>query len=145
MRLREAYQQVDRLTTKRRSALMSRIRGKDTLPEKTLRRALHQLGYRYKLHARDLPGRPDIVFRKRRKIIFVHGCFWHLHANCKLGALPKSKLRYWRPKLEANVARDRRVIRQLRRTGWNILVVWQCQLRNLGSKQIAKIQRFLEK
>lgn len=135
---------MDRLTTERRSALMSRIPGKDTLPERTLRRALHQLGYRYRLHARDLPGRPDIIFRKRRKIIFVHGCFWHLHTNCKLGALPKSKLRYWKPKLEANAARDERIIRELRRSGWKILVVWQCQLRNLGPKQISKIQRFLE-
>jgi len=136
---------MDRLSCGRRSALMSRIRSKDTLPERTLRRTLHNLGYRYRLHGRDLPGCPDIVFSRRRKVIFVHGCFWHLHARCKLGALPKSKLRYWRPKLEANVARDKRNIRRLRNKGWKVLVVWQCQLRNLGPKDVAKIQRFLEK
>lgn len=141
----ERGERVDRLSHERRSALMSRIRGKDTLPERTLRRLLHSFGYRYRLHGRDLPGCPDIVFRKRRKVIFVHGCFWHLHAHCKLGALPKSRLRYWKPKLEANVERDKRNIRRLRSKGWKVLVVWQCQLRDLGQKDIAKIQHFLEK
>lgn len=136
---------MDRLTPYKRSALMSRIRGKDTAPEKILRTALHKAGYRYRTHARDLPGCPDIVFRRRQKVIFVHGCFWHLHANCKLGALPKSKLRYWKPKLEANVARDKRNSRRLRSKGWRVLVVWQCQLRNLDHSRLARIRQFLEK
>src|SRR4051812_35529954 len=97
---------MDRLTRGRRSALMSRVRGKDTVPEKTLRRILHKAGYRYQLHVSSLPGTPDIVFPRRKKAIFVHGCFWHSHANCRLGRLPKSRLWYWKPKFQANVSRD---------------------------------------
>jgi DNA mismatch endonuclease (patch repair protein) len=134
---------MDRLTRGRRSALMSRIRGKDTAPEKTLRAILHKAGYRYRLNVRSLPGSPDIVFPGRRKLIFVHGCFWHSHANCRLGALPKTKLQYWEPKLRANVSRDLRTIRKLRRQGWSVLVVWQCSLKNLD-RCMSRITRFLE-
>jgi DNA mismatch endonuclease (patch repair protein) len=134
---------MDRLTRERRSALMSRIRGKDTAPEKTLRAALHKAGYRYRIHVRDLPGCPDIVFPGRRKVIFVHGCFWHSHPNCRLGALPKSKLSYWKPKLQANVKRDQRNIRKLRRQGWGVLIVWQCKLKKLGGC-LSRIKRFME-
>jgi DNA mismatch endonuclease (patch repair protein) len=135
---------MDRLTRERRSALMSRIRGKDTAPEKTLRAALHKAGYRYRIHVRSLPGCPDIVFPTRRKAIFVHGCFWHSHEKCRLGLLPKSKLSYWKPKLQANVRRDQRNIRKLRRQGWGVLVVWQCRLRKLD-RSLSRIRWFLER
>jgi len=94
-----------------------------------VRRALHAMGYRYRLHCKDLPGKPDIVFRGRKKAIFVHGCFWHRH-GCPKGQLPKSRLDYWRPKLEANVARDRAKIEELKEGGWRVLVVWQCETRD---------------
>src|SRR6266699_3209467 len=99
---------MDTLTPVERSERMSRVRAKDTAPEITVRRAVHGLGYRYRLHARDLPGHPDLVFRKRHKVIFIHGCFWHRHENCKLSRLPKSRLEFWRPKLESNRQRDSR-------------------------------------
>ena len=135
---------MDRLTRKRRSALMSRIRGKDTAPEKILRSALHKAGYRYTIHVRELSGCPDIVFPRRKKLIFVHGCFWHSHVSCRLGILPKSNLAYWRPKLRGNVRRDERNIRKLRRQGWSVLVVWQCNLKNLEAC-MSRVTRFLEK
>jgi DNA mismatch endonuclease, patch repair protein len=134
---------MDRLTPERRSALMSRIRGKNTAPEKILRTALRKAGYRFRTYVRNLPGCPDIVFPTRKKAIFVHGCFWHSHAKCRLGALPKSKLSYWKPKLQANVKRDQRNIRKLRRQGWGVLVVWQCNLKKL-SGCMSRIARFLE-
>src|SRR5690606_24950543 len=114
---------------------MSRIRGRDTSPEVVVRRLLTSLGYRYRIHVHALPGRPDIVFSRRRKVIFVHGCFWHRHADsrCRLARLPKSRLEFWVPKLEANKARDSRTIARLRRSGWRVLVVWECQLRNKES------------
>lgn len=134
---------MDRLTAERRSALMSRIRGKNTVPEWTLRRALHSRGFRYRLHVRALPGCPDLVFPARKKVILVNGCFWHYHTNCRLGALPKSNLSFWKPKLEANRRRDQRNIRRLRKLGWRVLVVWQCRLKQL-SNQISRITQFLE-
>ncbi len=109
---------------------MSRVRGKDTTPEIKVRKVLHGLGYRFGLHASDLPGKPDIVLRKRRTAIFVHGCFWHRHAGCRYATTPKSKIAFWRQKFETNVARDRRNIRQLRKSGWRVLVVWQCHTRD---------------
>jgi DNA mismatch endonuclease, patch repair protein len=134
---------MDRLTPERRSALMSRIRGKNTAPECALRVALHRAGYRYRLHVGNLPGCPDLVFPKRRKVIFVHGCFWHHHRKCRLGKLPKSNLGFWKPKLEGNHKRDERNIRKLRRMGWRVLVVWQCKLR-VPNKCLPRVTRFLE-
>ncbi len=121
---------MDTLTTIERSERMSRIRGKDTSPEIAVRRLVHALGYRYRLHGGKLPGRPDLVFGKRHKVIFVHGCFWHRHPDpsCKLARLPKSRLDFWRPKLEANRARDMRNEVSLRASGWKCLVVWECEL-----------------
>jgi len=107
---------------------MASVGTKDTKPEMVLRRALFALGYRYRLHARDLPGRPDLVFRGRRKAIFVHGCFWHGH-GCRWGRLPKTRLEYWEPKIGANKKRDERALAELDRLGWSSLVVWQCELR----------------
>lgn len=116
----------DNRTPESRSALMSRIGGKNTAPEMTVRRLLYSLGYRYRLHRRDLPGTPDIVFPSRRKAIFVNGCFWHAH-GCRIGQPPKSRRRYWKAKFERNRARDRENIADLRNLGWRVLTVWQCQ------------------
>ncbi|MEQ5786831.1 DNA mismatch endonuclease Vsr [Erythrobacter sp. NFXS35] len=107
---------------------MASVSGKDTKPEMIVRRRLHRLGFRYRLHRRDLPGSPDLVFPTRRKVVFVHGCYWHGH-GCRWGKLPKSNQIYWRSKIEANRDRDSRNIADLRKMGWSSLVVWQCALR----------------
>ena len=110
-----------------RSRIMSRIRKTDTEPELRVRRLCHALGFRFRLHRRDLPGTPDLVFAGRRKIVFVNGCWWHRHA-CRLGRRePKSRRDYWIPKLKRNAVRDREVRRELRKMGWSVLVVWECQ------------------
>jgi DNA mismatch endonuclease, patch repair protein len=119
---------MDRLTPQHRSWLMSRVKGRDTTPELVVRRMLHALGYRYRLHRKDLPGKPDIVFGPRKKIVFIHGCFWHGH-RCPKGRLPKSNAVFWREKIEANKARDRKHARKLRALGWQVLSVWQCHLK----------------
>jgi DNA mismatch endonuclease, patch repair protein len=111
---------------------MSRVRGKNTKPEFIVRRLLHHAGYRYRLHVPSLPGKPDIAFSRKRKLIFVHGCFWHGH-DCHLGRRPLSNTSFWADKTVANQARDARNIEALQRAGWAIMVVWQCELRNLES------------
>jgi DNA mismatch endonuclease (patch repair protein) len=121
---------MDTLTPVERSERMARVRGKDTSPELMVRRTVHRLGYRYRLHGPKLPGRPDLVFVKRRKVIFVHGCFWHRHEKCKLARLPKSRLDFWVPKLEGNRERDSRNQTALAAAGWDFLVVWECELGN---------------
>jgi DNA mismatch endonuclease (patch repair protein) len=132
---------VDRLDPARRSTLMARVRSKNTKPEMTVRQALHALGFRYRLHARGLPGSPDLVFPARRKAIFVHGCFWHGH-DCRYGlAQPKSNVAFWRTKLEANMARDARVKRKLRAAGWSVATVWECAVRR--DAWLTRILRFL--
>jgi DNA mismatch endonuclease (patch repair protein) len=105
---------------------MSRIRSFDTRPEMQIRRLLHGLGYRYVLHRRDLPGVPDLVFPSRRKIVFIQGCFWHQHTGCIDGRIPKSRISYWKPKLHRNVERDRLNASKLRRAGWKVMSVWEC-------------------
>ncbi|RVM09367.1 very short patch repair endonuclease [Sinorhizobium meliloti] len=134
---------VDTLSTSDRSRRMSLIRGKDTKPEMVVRRLVHSLGYRYRLHRRDLPGCPDLVFSARRKVIFVHGCFWHRHpdSTCKLARLPKSREEFWVPKLERNASRDRRNEQALKDQGWNVLVIWECETNNQGMLK-RKIQAF---
>lgn len=136
---------MDTLSPKQRSERMALVKGKNTSPELTVRRLLHRMGYRFRLHARDIPGRPDIVFRKRRKIIFVHGCFWHRHPepNCALARLPKSRHEFWLPKFAANVARDERVRAELAELGWDVLVVWECELRDQAALE-STLWRFLE-
>lgn len=121
---------VDTLTPPERSLRMSKVKGKNTKPELLVRSLIHQLGFRFRLHARDLPGHPDLVFRKRRKVIFIHGCFWHRHDDsaCKLSRLPKSRLDFWLPKFEANQRRDTANVDQLHAQGWRSLVIWECQL-----------------
>jgi DNA mismatch endonuclease (patch repair protein) len=113
-----------------RSANMRAIRSKDMLPELAVRRLVHGLGYRCRLHRRDLPGTPDLVFVSRRKVIFVHGCFWHAH-GCKSAHIPKSNQAYWAPKLERNRARDVEHLKALRADGWGYLVLWECQLKEM--------------
>lgn len=122
---------------------MRRVRGRDTKPELLVRGLAHRLGYRFRLHGRGLPGRPDLVFAGRRKVVFVHGCFWHRHPRCKLARLPKSRLDFWLPKLSANRARDLRALRQLAAAGWSTLVVWECQTRDVRSLA-DRLGRFLE-
>jgi DNA mismatch endonuclease, patch repair protein len=136
---------MDTLTPTARSERMGRVRHKDTSPELLVRRLLHKMGYRYRLHRRDLPGCPDLVFSRVRKIIFIHGCFWHRHsdAGCKLARLPKSRQDFWVPKLEANRARDARNQEALSTAGWKVLVVWECELRHKEQLE-NKLKRFLE-
>lgn len=106
---------------------MQAVKGRDTGPEKTVRSLLHQKGYRFRLHRKGLPGTPDIVFPSRKAVVFVHGCYWHGH-GCRIGRLPKSRLDYWGPKIDANRMRDARKLNELAAAGWRSLVVWQCDL-----------------
>jgi len=135
---------VDTLSTAQRSEQMSKIRGRDTKPEMLIRRMVHAMGYRYRLHRKDLPGHPDLTFSSRRKVVFVHGCFWHRHTDsrCKLARLPKSRLDFWLPKLEANVARDARNEQDLRALGWGVLTVWECELKDQAALKL-KLEAFL--
>lgn len=122
---------------------MRRIRKTDTQPEMIVRRVLHAMGYRYRLHDKRLPGHPDIVLPRHRKVIFVHGCFWHRH-DCRDGRkLPRSKPEYWAPKLDRNRARDGRHITELRELGWNVLVVWECELHDSQTLE-AHLKQFLQ-
>jgi len=126
---------MDRLTRERRSWNMSRIRGRDTAPEKTVRSVLHRIGCRFRLHRRDLPGSPDIVLPKYRTVVFVHGCFWHRHPSCRFAYTPKTRVRFWSRKFAENVERDRRVRRRLRDLGWRVIVIWECE--TLAWEQLA--------
>ena len=136
---------ADTVPSKRRSEIMSGIRSKGMKPEMTVRRLLHSMGYRYRLHGRELPGKPDLVFPARRKVIFVHGCFWHQHADpgCRIVRRPKSNREYWLPKLERNVARDAENRARLEELGWEVLVIWECEVR-AGSSFLARATEFLE-
>lgn len=109
---------------------MSRIRSGNTSPEKTVRTLMHKMGYRFRLHEKKLPGTPDIVLPKYRTVVFVHGCFWHRHRNCKYAYMPKTKVKFWREKFNSNVIHDKRIRRELTRTGWRVIVIWECQIRN---------------
>lgn len=135
---------MDTLTPEQRSERMGRIRGSNTIPELVIRQLVSSLGYRYRLHVSRLPGKPDLVFASRHQVIFVHGCFWHRHrtSRCQLARLPKSCLEFWLPKLEGNAARDKRDIAALRRAGWRVLVIWECQLRRIEGVS-RRVQRFL--
>jgi DNA mismatch endonuclease (patch repair protein) len=136
---------VDTIDPVRRSENMRRIRSVDTKPELRLRRLVYGMGFRYRLHRKDLPGHPDLVFAGRRKVIFVHGCFWHQHEKCIDGRTPRSKTEYWLPKLKRNVDRDASALMQLDQMGWGALVVWECQLSSAETiKQTAEtVRRFL--
>lgn len=134
---------MDTLASAERSARMALVRAKDTKPELLVRRLVHGMGYRYRLHQRNLPGTPDLVFPGRGKVIFIHGCFWHRHARCALARLPKSRGEFWLPKLTANAERDARNVRALRRLGWSVLTIWECQLGDTA-KLAKRIRRFLD-
>lgn len=121
---------MDILAPEQRSLLMSRIRGKDTGPELRVRQLAHALGFRFRLHRRDLPGSPDLVFASRRKAIFVHGCYWHRHTGCRYAYSPKSNKEFWQAKFAANVARDQIATKVLRELGWQVLVIWECETRD---------------
>lgn len=124
---------MDRLSKKERSWNMSRIRSKDTTPERTVRSILHRLGYRFRLHSRSLPGHPDLVLPRYQTVVFVHGCFWHRHPKCQFAYTPKSRTEFWTAKFLGNIQRDRKVRRELRAMGWHVIIVWECELRNLQS------------
>ena len=132
---------ADRLTKAARSNLMRQVKSVDTKPEMVVRKLLHAAGYRYRLHGSKLLGKPDLVFRARRKVIFVHGCFWHGH-GCKIGRLPKSRLDFWGPKLARNQERDLETTRALEAEGWGVLVVWQCDLKD-PAQLTARLLNFL--
>lgn len=131
---------VDSVT---RSQMMAGIKGKHTKPERKVRVYLHRNGFRYSLHRRDLPGTPDLVLRKYHAVVFVHGCFWHMHKGCKFATFPSTRPEFWRQKLEANGARDERQCRDLRRMGWRVAVVWECSLKLRPGAALAELSDFL--
>ena len=120
---------MDTISKEKRSWNMSRIRSKDTRPEKIVRSILHLMGYRFRLHQKSLPGKPDIVLKKYKTVIFVHGCFWHRHSGCKFAYNPKSRKKFWQKKFEDNIRRHKVVEKELKKLGWKIVVVWECQLK----------------
>lgn len=133
---------MDTISSVRRSENMRRIKSKGMKPERIVRTLVHRMGYRYRLHSPDLPGKPDLVFRTRKKIIEVRGCFWHQHRSCSEAHIPKSRTDYWLPKLARNAERDRTTCKRLRSLGWRVLVVWECEVdddRDLSMK----LRRFL--
>lgn len=134
---------MDIVTKEKRSEMMSRIRGKDTRPEKQVRSMLHGLGYRFRIHRRDLPGNPDIVLPKYRTVVFVHGCFWHQHRGCKYAYKPKSRVEFWQKKFRENVERDKLKTKTLKKLGWRVVVVWECELQSrekLAKKLVQRIR-----
>lgn len=134
---------MDFVASALRSEIMGRARSRDTNPEMTVRRIVHAMGYRYRLHAKDLPGKPELAFRSRKKVVFVHGCFWHRHAGCALARVPKSRQDYWLAKLDANRLRDMRNERALRDAGWDVLTIWECELSDIV-KFKTRIRGFLD-
>jgi DNA mismatch endonuclease (patch repair protein) len=122
---------VDRINKEHRSWNMSRIKGRDTGPERMVRSMLHRMGYRFRLNRKDLIGKPDIVLPKYNTVIFVHGCFWHRHHGCKFAYTPKSNKEFWNKKFELNVKRDHRVKKKLEEQGWHVIIIWECEIRSL--------------
>ena len=132
---------IDTVSAALRSDIMSRVRSKGTRPEMLVRRLVHGAGFRYRLHVRGLPGSPDLVFAGRKKVIFVHGCFWHSHPGCPHARLPKSRTDFWMAKLSSNKLRDERNVRSLVDAGWKVMVLWECELRT--PELLARINEFL--
>lgn len=122
---------VDRISPQRRTEIMRAVRSKDTLPEILVRKAAHRLGLRFRLHAKHLPGRPDLVFRRWHTVVFVNGCFWHRHRGCKKASLPKTNVEFWQKKFAENERRDEVNYRRLAESGWRVVVLWQCQVRTI--------------
>jgi DNA mismatch endonuclease (patch repair protein) len=133
---------TDTMSPEERSRRMALVRSVDTKPEMLVRKLIYKIGYRYRLHCTGLPGKPDIVFRSRKAVIFVHGCFWHRHENCPLARLPKSSVVFWTTKLEGNRERDARKLAALEELGWRALVVWECELKERGAL-VERIRHFL--
>jgi DNA mismatch endonuclease, patch repair protein len=134
---------MDTLTREERSIRMGLVRGKNTRPELAVRKAVYALGYRYRLHRRNVPGRPDLVFRSRRKVIFVHGCFWHRHPGCARTRTPKSRIPFWEKKFRENVERDEATAHALSQQGWRALTIWECQTES--PEELSRLLRdFLE-
>ena len=137
---------TDFLSSKERSERMARIKGSNTRPEMSLRKVLHRLGMRYRLHGSGLPGKPDLVFPRYKAVVFVHGCFWHRHFNCKIAKKPKSNTDFWVKKFEKNVARDEQVTELLKAAGWRVFVIWECEVgsakkANATGERLAKFIR----
>ena len=143
MRQTIASSVTDIVSPTRRSEIMSRIRAKGTKPELIVRSAAHGLGHRFRLHVRDLPGSPDLVFPGRKLALFVHGCFWHRHRGCTCASRPKSNVEFWKGKFKNNVARDKRVRRELEEMGWRVAIVWECETANPESlrKELKELLR----
>ena len=129
---------MDIVSREKRSRMMSAIGGKDTRPELKVRSYLHSRGFRFRLHAKNLPGRPDLVFPKYRTVVFVHGCFWHRHDDCSLAYHPKTNVDFWEKKFQANVERDLRNLQELEKDGWKVLTIWECELS--GSDALAQLE-----
>ncbi|HKT11978.1 MAG TPA: very short patch repair endonuclease [Terriglobia bacterium] len=144
MAAKEVRRVTDTVSKVQRSKNMRAVRSHETGPEMAVRRLLHRLGYRFRLHRRDLPGTPDVVFVSLRRAIFVHGCFWHQHRRCSRGSMPASNIAFWRAKLEGNRARDARNLAKLRELGWKPLVVWECETKNLVTLS-RRLRKFLRK
>lgn len=132
----------DVFSKEKRSWIMSRVKGRDTKPEILVRSLVHRMGYRFRIHRRDMPGNPDVVLPRHRKVIFVHGCFWHGHKRCSRSKRPSSNKRFWTDKLNKNIQRDKRFRKELRKMGWKILVVWECKTKNL-QKLLLTLEDFL--
>jgi len=134
---------TDVFSKSKRSEVMSKIRGKNTKPELAVRSILHRMGYRFRLHRRDLPGCPDIVLPKYKTVIFVHGCFWHRHPKCKYAYNPKSRKTFWQKKFRQNVEQDKKVRKKLTRLGWKVIVIWECEIKNLNKviRLVHELQR----
>jgi len=135
---------MDIWTKEKRSEVMSKILSSNTKPEQRVRKMLTSMGYRYRLNVKGLPGKPDIVMRKHDAVIFVHGCFWHLHSGCRDGTLPKTRESYWHPKLLKNKARDARNMRKLKKDGWKVLRLWECEIEKKPEKVIDKLKKLLQ-
>lgn len=134
---------VDRITPEHRSWNMSRIRGKDTGPEKHLRSLLHRAGFRYRLHTATLPGKPDLVLPRYRTVIFVHGCYWHRHPGCRNATTPGTRTDFWLAKFQGTVERDRRAVEDLTKQGWRVITVWECELERDPGAVVHEIRRQL--
>ncbi|HDQ44174.1 MAG TPA: DNA mismatch endonuclease Vsr [bacterium] len=133
---------TDVFSKEKRSWIMSRVKGRNTEPEKLVRSFVHRMGFRFRVHYRGLPGNPDIVLPRQKKIIFVHGCFWHGHKRCQRSGRPTTNIDFWNKKLDENIERDKRFLRELRRMGWKVLIVWQCETRR-PEILLGKLERFL--
>jgi DNA mismatch endonuclease, patch repair protein len=132
----------DHLSQPQRAANMAAVRGKNTVPERIVRSMVHAMGYRFRLHRKDLPGKPDLAFPTKKKAIFVHGCFWHRHEGCPRASSPKTRMQFWESKFDRNIERDRRVLLRLSKIGWESLIIWECEIKS--SKDLAiRLAEFL--